>query len=157
MKRKGASGLYNLTWWVFTKGMWRNEMLRNKPTTFLEKLGVRCGIVVWMLRVFGNRVSFRRRPQSPQRLFQFFELFSRFLPTTVRVRHFEPAYFEEQKAYVLDRQRFRSKAARKWLTIWFSVHTVIIFIQTVWGMGSNRIKSLLLWFLPEKFRRLIGG
>jgi hypothetical protein len=90
-------------------------------------------------------------------LFRLIELFSRILPIRVRAESFEPAYNDEKKQYLEDRRRYATGAARRWLALCFGLHVVWIIVQCFGCMCSGRLKRLLLRFLPDIFRNLLGS
>ena len=105
----------------------------------------------------GIKLNYQKRPSSYRRLFAFIELFCRILPAKTRLQSFEPAYNDEKSSYLHDRRRFKTDFCRKWLALCFVIHVTLMIGQCFWGMCSDKVKRLVLGFLPEAFRKLIGS
>jgi len=95
--------------------------------------------------------------RSRSRWLHFVELSSRILPAKVRMRTFEPSYADAKADYLLAKQRYKSKLARRWLTFCFIPNVFLMICQCVWGMCSEKLKQVVLTTLPDLFRRFLGS
>jgi hypothetical protein len=88
------------------------------------------------------------------------ELLACVLPGRVRQRHFQPAFYEDKKQYLLDRRIHRSKQGRIWLALCFLSNVIILIVQTAWGMLGGGLEKVILAFIPaavrEVLKRLFG-
>lgn len=98
----------------------------------------------------------RKRSSAIRKYIDSVELFSHVLPAKVRAETFEPSFHDEKSSYLESRRRFTSRPARVWLGFCFGLHVFFMVFQCLWGMCSERIKKILLDFLPQFLRRIIS-
>jgi hypothetical protein len=101
--------------------------------------------------------SKRNKPLPSTRLFRCIEMFARILPTRIRLQTFEPAYNDEKAAYLIDRRKYKTPFWRGWLKVWFVIHVGWMIPQCLLGMCGDKVKRLVLSFLPDYFRKILGG
>jgi hypothetical protein len=97
-------------------------------------------------------------------------LFAYLLPRAVRERVYEPAHQELLEDYLTARRSYRTKRARRWLTLCFTVRTAVMWGQSLGAwMGERGLKALrwlvialagerairaVRWLFFDLFRRL---
>jgi len=102
-------------------------------------------------------IESREQRISLRKLFRFLELSFRLLPPKTRKEAFEPAYDDAKADYLNARRRYKTKLARRWLAFCFGMHVGLMLGKSAWGMCSEKIRSWFLSYLPEFFRRILGG
>jgi hypothetical protein len=110
----------------------------------------------WQKYEINSLIEAQKSRPASTRFFKFLELAARILPSRVRLQTFEPSFNDEKAAYLNDRRKYKSKTARIWLSIMFATQAAFMVADCFWGMLSDKFKRLILGFLPDIFRKILG-
>lgn len=76
---------------------------------------------------------------------RFWSLFPIILPRSVRIRVYDPAHQELLEDYLLDRKRFRTKRAKRWVTFSYTLKTAVMVGQSLNAWLGDGARKALKW------------
>jgi hypothetical protein len=92
----------------------------------------------------------RAKPRSFPRIW---ELMGYMLPPKAHDRLWIPAIEDEKRKYYEARRRYRTRAARVWLKVAFTVRTLLMVPDCYRVMGVSKLQGLFETLIPEPLRR----
>ena len=84
---------------------------------------------------------------------RIWELFAFVLPKKFRERVYEPAHQELLEDYLLVRQKYRTKGARRWLAFCFCWRTFWLVVQCFQAVFADKALRGLATLIPEQIKR----
>lgn len=95
-------------------------------------------------------VGIRAKPRSFPRIW---ELMGYLLPPKAHDRLWIPAIEDQKRKYYEARHRYRTRAARVWLTIAFTIRTLLMVPDCYRVMGISKLRLLVEALIPEPVKR----
>lgn len=83
---------------------------------------------------------------------QFWTFFSFLLPKKIKVEAFEPAYNDMLADFLIAKNKYRSKAARRWLLVCFGFRTVLMIADCLRVFAQDKVWKGIEAFLPQGLR-----